>query len=312
MRDIRHVKIVKALDTHRNFARAAETLGMSQSALSRALVRIEEMLDVELFERTRTSVIPTVYAELILQRSDALIAGFDDMLHAIETKRCQDERGIHISVGPYAAQAIGLSGFSSHATSNRAFSGRLIIRDWRTCLEDVIERRSDLAITDTRSAKHYPELDTEPLGSGLALFFCVPEHPLAKQSTLRWSDLMRFPWATTVAQERWLDLLPKRLGAAGRVDPITGDFVPAICVDNFSAMVAAVKEGRAISVAPPGFINDEIKRGDLVTLPLSEPWLTMEYGLVWRRNQTWSNSLRRFVETLREKQQASAYHGFPS
>src|SRR6056297_65400 len=312
MRDIRHVKIVKALDTHRNFARAAETLGMSQSALSRALVRIEEMLDIELFERTRTSVIPTVYAELVLQRSDALIAGFDDMLKAIEAKRYQDERGIHVSVGPYAAEAIGLSSFSSHATSNRAFSGRLVIRDWRTCLEDVIERRSDLAITDTRSAKHYPELDTETLGGGLALFFCVPEHPLAKQSILSWSDLMRFPWATTVAQARWLDLLPTKLGAAGRIDPVTGDFVPAICVDNFSAMVAAVKEGRAISVAPPAFIEGEIKRGDLITLPLSEPWLTMEYGLVWRSNQTWSQSLRRFVETLKETQQASPYHDFPS
>lgn len=309
MRDIRHVKIVKALDTQRNFARAAETLGMSQSALSRALARIEEMLDVELFERTRTSVIPTVYAELILRRSDELIAGFDDMVRAVEAKRYQDERGIHVSVGPYAAEAIGLSSFSAHATSNRAFSGRLVIRDWRTCLEDVIERRSDLAITDTRSAKDYPELDGETLGGGPALFFCASDHPLTKQSVLGWSDLMRFPWATTVAQSRWLDLLPAKLEAAGRVDPVTGDFVPAICVDNFSAMVAAVKEGRAISVAPPAFIEDEIKRGDLVTLPISEPWLTMEYGLVWHRKLIWSPSLRRFVETLKEKQQASPYDG---
>ena len=310
MRDIRHLKIVKALDTHRNFARSAETLGMSQSALSRALARIEEMLGVELFERTRTSVIPTVYAELVLQRSDALIAGFDDMLQAIEAKRYQDERGIHISVGPYAAEAIGLSGFSSYAGSDRAFSARLVIRDWRTCLENVIERRSDLAITDTRSAKHYPELDTETLGGGSALFFCGSDHPLAKQSVVSWNDLMRFPWAATVAQERWIDLFPAKLGAAGRIDPVTGDFVPAICVDNFSAMVAVVKNGRAISVGPPAFIEDDIKRGNLVTLPISEPWLSMEYGLVWRRNQTWSRSLRRFVETLKETQQASPYHDF--
>jgi len=308
MRDIRHVKIVKALDIHRNFARASEALGMSQSALSRALLRIENTLGVELFERTRTSVVPTVYAELILQRSDDLIAAFDDMLQAIETKRHQDERGVRVSVGPYAAEAIGLSGFSTHVSSDRSFNGRLFIRDWRTCIEDLIERRSELAITDTRSAQEYPELASETLGGGQALFFCGPAHPLTKQKTLSWSDLMRFPWATTVAQARWLDLIPSNLGAAGRIDPVTGDFVPAICVDNFSSMVAAVKNNRAISVAPAAFITDDLKRGDLVTLPISEPWLIMEYGLIWRRNQTWSPSLRRFVETLKEIQKASPYH----
>jgi len=309
MRDIRHVKIVKALDTHRNFARAADTLGMSQSALSRALGRIEEMLDVELFERTRTSVIPTIYAELVLQRSDDLIAGFDDMLQAIEAKRQEDERGVRVSVGPYAAEAIGLSGFSDHASSNRAFTGMLVIRDWRTCLEDVMERRSDIAITDTRSAQRHPELEIETLGGGKALFFCDPNHPLAHQDTVSWSDVMRFPWAATLAQARWLDMLPADLGAARRVDPVTGDFVPAICVDSFPAMVSAVRAGRAISVAPPEFIRDEIERGDLVTLPLSEPWLAMEYGLVWRRNHTWSPGLRRFVDTLKETQDASPYDG---
>ncbi|NHQ76068.1 LysR family transcriptional regulator [Roseovarius gahaiensis] len=310
MRDIRHVKIVKALDAHRNFARASEALCMSQSALSRALLRIEDTLGVELFERTRTSVVPTVYAEIILQRSDNLISAFDDMLQSIEAKRHQDERGVRISVGPYAAEAIGLLGFSTHASSDRTFNGKLFIRDWRTCLEDLIEKRSDLAITDTRSAQEYPELASEVLGGGSALFFCGSQHPLAKQTILSWIDLMQFPWATTLAQNRWLDLLPGNLGAAGRVDPVTGDFVPAICVDNFSAMVAAVKEGRAISVAPAAFIADELKRGDLVTLPISEPWLTMEYGLIWRRNQTWSPNLRRFVKTLKDIQQASSYDSF--
>ena len=104
-------------------------------------------------------------------------------------------------------------------------------------------------------------------------------------------------------------MLPADLGAAGRVDPVTGDFVPAICVDSFPAMVSAVRAGRAISVAPPEFIRDEIERGDLVTLPLSEPWLAMEYGLVWRRNHTWSPGLRRFVDTLKETQDASPYDG---
>jgi DNA-binding transcriptional LysR family regulator len=307
MRTVRDLKIVRALAAHRNFARAADTLGMSQPNLSRALARLEEAAGVRLFERSRTAVVPTVFAEIVLERCDALIAGFEDLAHAVELKRNEDERGVRVSVGPFAAEAVGLVGFAAHAETSRAFLGRLVVRDWRVCLEDVLERRSDLAITDTRSALDHPELAAETLGGGPVSFFCDRRHPLAQRAEVEWDDVMRFPWALTLMQGRWLDLLPQDLGAAGRRDPSTGDFVPAICVDSFPAMVAAVRNGRAVSAAPPAFVRDDLDSGELVTLPLEASWLRMEYGLVWRRGQPWSRTLTRFVATLRETQKLSGY-----
>jgi DNA-binding transcriptional LysR family regulator len=307
MKTVRDLKIVRALSAHRNFARAADKLGMSQPSLSRALARLEEAAGVPLFERSRTAVVPTVFAEIVLERCDVLIAGFEDLAHAVELKRNEDERGVRISVGPFAAEAVGLAGFAAHASANRTFLGRLVVRDWRTCLEDVLEHRSELAITDTRSALDHPELATESLGGGPVSFFCDRRHPLAQRAEVGWNDVMRFPWAMTLMQGRWLDLLPPDLGAAGRRDWNTGDFVPAICVDSFSAMVAAVQSGRAVSAAPPAFIRRELDRGELITLPLDEPWLRMEYGLVWRHGQPWSRTLTSFVATLRETQKLSGY-----
>lgn len=307
MKNIQDLKVVKALEAHRNFARAAEALGMSQPALSRRLASIEQRLGIELFERSRTAVSPTVYSGIIVDRCDAIIDGFEDILQAIEHRRDETTLGLRVSVGPYSAEAVGLESFAAHASSSRAFTGKMLIRDWRTCLEDVIERRSELAITDTRSAQGYPELETETLGGGPIFFFCSSAHPLAQQDDIEWRDVMRFPWATTLIQGRWRELLPENLGAMGRVDPVTGDIVPAICVDSFPAMVAAVRDGRAISAAPSAFIQDEVDRGDLVILPISEPWMMMEYGLVWRRDQPRSKALERFLKTLREKQEKSSY-----
>ncbi len=297
---------------HRNFARAADVLGMSQPGLSRALSRMEDSIGAPLFERSRTAVVPTAYAEIVLERCDALIAGFEDIGQALELKRTEGERGFRVSVGPFAAEAVALSSFAAHTGESRASLGRLVIRDWRTCLEDVLEGRSDLAITDTRSAADHPELDTELLGGGPVSFFCHRLHPLAQRPSVGWQDVMGFQWALTLMQGRWLDLLPPDLGAAGWRDPRTGDFVPAICVDSFSAMVAAVRHGRAISAAPPAFIADEIERGEFVTLPIAEPWMRMEYGLVWRTGRPWSRALLRFVEKVRQTQDVSAYGVNPS
>ncbi|WP_296754053.1 LysR family transcriptional regulator [Thioalkalivibrio sp.] len=301
------MKIVRALASHRNFARAADELGMSQPSLSRALARLEEAIGAQLFERSRTAVTPTDYAEIVLLRCDALIAGFKDLSQALEFKRGEAERGVRVSIGPFAAEAVGLAGMAAHTTNIRSFQGRFVVRDWRTCLEDVLERRSELAITDTRSALVHPELAAERLGGGPVAFFCDRRHPLAQRAEVTWADVMRFPWAMTLMQGRWLDVLPADLGVAGRCDPSTGDFVPAICVDSFAAMTAAVRNGRAISAAPPAFIEDELERGEFVTLPLQEPWMQMDYGLVWRRDQPWSSGLKRFVETLRRTQIESSF-----
>ena len=152
MRTVRDLKIVRALSAHRNFARAADELGMSQPSLSRALARLEEAAGVPLFERSRTAVVPRVFAEIVLQRCDALIVGFEDLAHAAELKRNEDERGVRVSVGPFAAEAVGLAGFAAHANANRTFLGRLCGTGepaWRKC--SSIEASSPSPIPAVRS-----------------------------------------------------------------------------------------------------------------------------------------------------------------
>jgi DNA-binding transcriptional LysR family regulator len=195
MKTVRDLKIVRALSAHRNFARAADKLGMSQPSLSRALAQLEEAAGVPLFEHSRTAVVPTVFAEIVLERCDPLIAGFEDLAQAVELQRNEDERRVRVSIGPFAAEAVDLAGFAAHLKTSRAFLGRLVVRDWRVCLEDV-ERRGDLAITDTRSALDHPELAAERLGGGPLSFFCDRRHPLAQRAEIGWEDVMRFPWAS--------------------------------------------------------------------------------------------------------------------
>jgi DNA-binding transcriptional LysR family regulator len=302
MQSVRDLKIVRELCEQRSFARASEALGMSQPALSRALVRIEHQMGVKLFERSRTAVVPTSYAEIVLQRCDPLIAGFEDIARATEAGRRQDAQGFAVAVGPFVAEAVGLAAFAAHAAARRRPTGRMVVRDWRTCLEELQAGRCDLAITDVPSAREHADLEGEELFDAPMVIFCSAAHALARNNDPDLSDLMRHPWAAPLMQGRYLAHLPRDLGAAGRIDPETGDFVPAICVDSFAAMTAAVRGGRAISAAPPAFIRDELARGEFVALPFREPWMRMSYGLIWRRDQPWSRGLSEFVATLKEVQ----------
>lgn len=300
MRTVRDLKIVRALAAHRNFARAAKDLGMSQPSLSRALARLEDTIGVPLFERSRTAVNPTAVAEIVLERCDPLIAGFEDLARAIEEHRRQGSDEFRVAVGPFVAESVGLAAFAAHTAKRRRPAGRLIVRDWRTCLRELEEGHCDLAITDVPSAEEHADLETEQLFDAPMVIFCSAQHPLAGKNDPTLPDLMRYPWAAPLMQGRYLAYIPSELGAAGRIDPETGDFVPAICADSFSAMTAAVRNGRAISAAPSAFIRDDLNRGDFVVLPFQEPWMRMSYGLIWRKGRAWSRSLSDFVDTLRE------------
>ena len=72
----------------RSFTRAAAKLGMSQSALSQIVSRVEERIGLRLLARTTRSVAPTAAGERImaelgpaLQNLDAVIAALGEDTH---------------------------------------------------------------------------------------------------------------------------------------------------------------------------------------------------------------------------------------
>ena len=75
MNNLSQLKSITALAQHKHFGRAANAIGMTQSALSQNIAKVEELLDVPLFERRNKQVSLTSYGEVVhkyaLQMLDA-------------------------------------------------------------------------------------------------------------------------------------------------------------------------------------------------------------------------------------------------
>ena len=67
---LQQLKYIVAIDRQRNFAKAAEQCGISQPTLSAMLVKLEEELDVRIFERSNKSVTPTAAGEKIIRQAE--------------------------------------------------------------------------------------------------------------------------------------------------------------------------------------------------------------------------------------------------
>ncbi len=95
-----------AVAEERSFTRAAARLGMSQSALSQIVRRLEERLGLRLLTRTTRSVAPTEAGERLLQTLTPAMSELDATLAALSALREKPAGIIRITSVEHAAETV--------------------------------------------------------------------------------------------------------------------------------------------------------------------------------------------------------------
>ena len=70
---LQQLKYIVAIDKFRNFAKAADACEISQPTLSAMLAKLEDELDVRIFERNNKNVKPTVVGEKLLAQAKKVV-----------------------------------------------------------------------------------------------------------------------------------------------------------------------------------------------------------------------------------------------
>lgn len=83
MLELRRLRYLVVLAKRLSYTRAAEDLGLSQSALSRAIQSLERELDIRLFDRDRAGVMLTEQGRWIVEKAEALLTTANDFEHQV-------------------------------------------------------------------------------------------------------------------------------------------------------------------------------------------------------------------------------------
>ena len=174
----------------KNFTRAAEELGMSQSALSRAVQRLEQQIGQPLFERKPREVTLTDLGEWFLERADRIMRQVEDTFSEVSEfgKKGRLRLGVIPTIAPYFLPDLLRNFAESHPTVS------VIVQEDTT--DNLITRCShgdiDLAILAIPVAAKY--LEVEPLFTE-DLFLVLPNnHPLADTPVVEISDIEPLPF----------------------------------------------------------------------------------------------------------------------
>lgn len=84
---LQQLRYISAIDEHRHFGKAAEACGLTQSTLSLMVKKLEEELDVKIFDRDAYPVEPTEMGRKVIDRARVVLYNAEQILEMTKTEK---------------------------------------------------------------------------------------------------------------------------------------------------------------------------------------------------------------------------------
>ena len=97
----RQLQYAIELSKTRSFSQASEILNISQPALSKQILALEQEIDVKLFDRTTVPLTLTPAGEYFIRQSQTLLYQEDQMLRSLEQFKSGEKGRVSIGVSPF-------------------------------------------------------------------------------------------------------------------------------------------------------------------------------------------------------------------
>lgn len=291
--DLRSIRYFLTIVDEGSFARAAQKLDVTQSALSRSVQSLESSLGVKLLDRGKFGAAPTVFGRVLIERGRTLIGDASVIAREISLLSGAETGEIAIGAGTYPGEICVGPATGRLLARRPGIKVRVALGDWPDLTDKVLAETLDLAVCDLANAESDARLRTELLPQHQAVLFCRAGHPLTRNKHLALSDVRRFPLALTTVPSRLAPILFEEAGFGG------GPAVPSAHVDTFQLAREIVLHSDAVGGAIPAQIDADIRAGRAVALPLALPWLTTRYGFIYLAGRTLPPSVELFMAEVR-------------
>jgi DNA-binding transcriptional LysR family regulator len=299
--DLRQMRHVLALEQHRNFARAAKSIGLTQPALSRSIRSLEEDIGARLFDRDRSRVEPTAVGLRLIELARPLVSRAKFMERELQQMVGLEGGLVRIGAGPFAAEVSVGTAVGRLARRHPGILVDFSVADWPELFRRLLRNELDMVIAETSHAIDDDRLAIEALPRHPAIFYCRSGHPLTMQGEVTLEDIQRYPIAMTTVPKRLLEFIGK-VDTGIRTDVPEGAATTEYRIEMPYLARSIVMESDVLGMALPRQIEQDVSLGRLVELRLhvKPTWLATRYGIATLARHTLSPAARQFLEILRE------------
>lgn len=299
MIDLRHLKHALALAEYGNFARAADACHITQSALTKSIQALEEILGAELFDRSCKPVAPTEIGRLVLRHSSVLDSSARELLREVNLAKGIDIGELTIGVGLFGGAALVAPVIARLIRQFPRLRVAVKVGAWGDLPVKARAREADLIVVENGTLQEQYDFDSVKLLEHRTLLTCRPGHPLLAMKEISTSDLFRFPMVAPPMSASTLNRICAQSPAAFRLAMASGDALTVQC-DSSSFLKEIVMDSDAIAAMHNFMVSRELSAGQLVHLKKVDLGIRAQFSVAWISGRTLSGSAQSFIDLLVE------------
>lgn len=209
------LEYIVAADEHRHFVNAATACGVTQSTLSTTIAKLEQEIDVVIFDRSKHPIEPTVLGQRIINQAKVILHNSQQLRDLVINEKTSDKGrlllGMIPSVAPYLyptmARFMKANYANIHTTVTEASADQLIEKIQRSELDMAIVAGADIKDSNLLEIELFTErfvLYTSPASSLWQREWIRPEDMLGGDMWSLRSFHDRYPQLTPFAHREEL------------------------------------------------------------------------------------------------------------
>lgn len=295
--DLNDLLAFRAVVEHGSFRKAAEAISITQPALSRRIEKLETALNVKLLVRTTRRVDLTSVGRAFLPRAERILDEVDTALMTLGDSSFMMTGKVTIACVPSTAYYFMPTVISAFHRAYPNINVRVFDASANDVNTAVAFGEADFGLSFTGNLA--PELEFERLLRERYVLACRKDHALAHYDSVTWEEMFAHDYIgldNTSGNRLLLDQALSTLRPAR----------PCVCMTrHVTTMLGLVEAGLGVAAVP----SIAMPIGDhpmLVSVPLVEPEVYRDVGVIKRRGRTLTPAALELETRIRAMQPVSA------
>jgi DNA-binding transcriptional LysR family regulator len=289
---IESLKMFCDLAETESFTKAAQINGVTQSAVSQQINALERVFKSLLIERSKKRFRLTREGQTLYDYSKQIIQTYESLHSKLQELKDIISGTIRVST----IYSIGLHDLPPYVKrfmkSYPTVNVHVEYRRANQVYEDVLSNVVDLGLIayPTKDAK----LEIVPLRKEPLVVICHPQHPFARQKSVRLKSLAEqkiIGFEPDIPTRKALDKILKAHGVEVR---------HAMEFDNVETVKRAVEIDAGISIVPLGTVVQEVSKQTLAALPIEDGDFFRPLAAIYKKNKVLSPAMKQFLTILKE------------
>lgn len=292
--ELRHLRSFYEVASQRSFTRAAQSLHLTQPAVTQHVQSLEAKWGTPLLERLGRDIQMTAAGAVVMEYAERILRLVEECERAVEEVRTGMGGRIRIGAGATTSIVTLPEILGQLRAARPGIEVVVQIGDTAAVVDMVLHNRVDVGLVT--SPVNHSELKVVSLFEEELTLLVYPSHPLAQRGAATLAQVSQEP----------LILFPPTSGFRNDIDHLFSaaglSIRPTMELESLEAIKKLVEIGLGVSIIPRGSAPDEIASGTLIPVALSDaPPLTRQTRLIHRRDKYLSASIQAFLEILQDR-----------